>query len=335
LAIQYADFAVWQRKWLQGEVLNEQLEFWKKQLAGAPQILELPTDRPRPPQMSMRGEMQSVLLSRKLVDAVSALSRDEGVTPFMLLLAVFEVLMSLYSGQEDIVVGSPIAGRNFAELEPLIGFFVNTLALRGDLSGDPSFRQLLARTKETCLEGYACQEIPFEKLVEELQPERSLSHNPICQVLFAHQNAPMQMLQLPGVELERTAVHPGTSILDMSWFAMDVPEGMLIRVEYNTDLFEADTIARALEHFSHLLESVLADPTQPISQLTLLGENERHRLLVEFNANETEFPTLRCMHELVEQSASRTPDAVAVICGDDRITYQALNDRANQIAHHL
>jgi len=335
LAVQYADFSVWQRKTLEGDVLNQQLQYWKKKLEGAPSLLEIPADHPRPAQMSMRGAWLHHVVPQNIVNRLTALSQEEGVTLFMTLLAAFQTLMSRYSGQNDVVIASPIAGRNFAELEPLIGFFVNTLALRGDLSGDPSFRQLLARTKETCLEGYACQEIPFEKLVEELQPERSLSHNPICQVLFAHQNAPMQMLQLPGVELERTAVHPGTSILDMSWFAMDVPEGMLIRVEYNTDLFEADTIARALEHFSHLLESVLADPTQPISQLTLLGENERHRLLVEFNANETEFPTLRCMHELVEQSASRTPDAVAVICGDDRITYQALNDRANQIAHHL
>src|SRR5439155_2949470 len=206
-------------------------------------------------------------------------------------------------------------------------------ALRGDLSGDPSFRELLARKKETCLEAYACQDIPFEKLVEELQPERSLSHNPIFQVLFAHQNAPMQTLLLPGVELERAAVHPGTSILDMSWFAMDVPEGMLIRVEYSTDLFEADTIARALEHFTNLLKSVAANPGQAISQLSLLGEAERRKLLLEFNANEANFPADLCMHHFLEQSAERTPDAVAVVCGNDRTSYRELNQRANQIAH--
>jgi len=335
LAVQYADFSVWQRQTLEGDALEEQLQYWKKKLEGAPSVLEIPADHPRPAQMSMRGAWQHHLVPKATVDKLTNLSQKEGVTLFMTLLAAFQTLMSRYSGQDDVVIGSPIAGRNFAELEPLIGFFVNTLALRGDLSGDPSFRELLARTKETCLEGYAYQEIPFEKLVEELQPERSLSHNPICQVLFAHQNAPMQVLQLPGVELERTAVHPGTSILDMSWFAMDVPEGMLLRVEYNTDLFEADTIARALGHFSHLLESIIADPAQPISRLTLLGENEKHRLLVEFNANETGFPTDRCMHELVEQSALRTPESVAVVCGNDRTTYRELNDRANQIAHHL
>jgi len=230
--------------------------------------------------MSMRGAWQTSVIPKDLVEKLTDLSHEHGVTLFMTLLAAFQSLMARYSGQTDVVVGSPIAGRNFAELEPLIGFFVNTLAFRATFSDDPTFRDLLARTKETCLEAYACQDIPFEKLVEELQPERSLSHNPIFQVLFAHQNAPMQTLQLPGIELERTAVHPGTSILDMSWFAMDVPEGLLIRVEYSTDLFEAETIARALEHFSNLLRSVAADPDRPISRAGLLEQAEQHKLLV-------------------------------------------------------
>jgi amino acid adenylation domain-containing protein/FkbH-like protein len=335
LAIQYADFAVWQRQALQGDLLNEQLQYWKKKLAGAPGVLELPADHARPAQMSMRGAWQTHVVPKELVEKLNALSQEQGVTLFMTLLAAFQTLMARYSGQNDIVVGSPIAGRSFTELEPLIGFFVNTLALRGDLSDDPSFRELLARTKETCLQAYAYQDIPFEKLVEELQPERSLSHNPIFQVLFAHQNAPMQTLQLPGVALERTAVHPGTSILDMSWFAMDVPEGMLIRVEYSTDLFRADTIARSLEHFSTLLQSIAENPGQAVSQLALLGETEKHKLLVDFNANEADFPVGLCMHNLFEQSAARSPDAIAVVCGNERTSYRELNQRANQIAHRL
>jgi amino acid adenylation domain-containing protein len=335
LAIQYADFAVWQRENLQADVLRAQIEYWKKKLSGAPSILELPADHARPAQMSMRGAWQTSVIPKDLVEKLTGLSHEHGVTLFMTLLAAFQSLMARYSGQTDVVVGSPIAGRNFAELEPLIGFFVNTLAFRANFYDDPTFRDLLVRTKETCLEAYAYQDIPFEKLVEELQPERSLSHNPIFQVLFAHQNAPMQTLQLPGIELERTAVHPGTSILDMSWFAMDVPEGLLIRVEYSTDLFEADTIARALEHFSNLLRSVAADPDRPISRAGLLEQAEQRKLLVEFNANEAQFPAGLCMHDMFEQSVERTPDATAVVCGSERTSYRELNERANKIAHYL
>ncbi|MBV9180681.1 MAG: hypothetical protein JO356_05160, partial [Acidobacteria bacterium] len=318
LPIQYADFAVWQRERLQGEILNEQLAYWKKQLAGTPARLELPTDHPRPAQMSQRGAWQTRLLPTAMVEKLTAFSQEQGVTLFMTLLAAFESLLAHYTSQDEIVVGSPIAGRNFAELESLIGFFVNTLPLRADLSGDPSFRQLLAQTKQICLDAYAHQDIPFEKLVEELEPERSLSHNPIFQVLFAHQNAPMNALDLPGVELERTALHPGTSILDMSWFAIDVPQGLLIRVEYSTDLFDADTIVRWLDHFVELVRGVSENPELPISQVPLLGEAERQRLLIEFNANRAEFPVDACLHHLVEESVARTPDAIAVVCGNQR-----------------
>ncbi len=335
LAIQYADFAVWQRNWLQGDVLEAQLQYWKKQLAAAPHVLELPTDRARPAQMSMRGAMRSTVLPRNLVDGLTALSRNEGVTPFMLLLSVFQVLMGRYSGQEDIVVGSPIANRNFAELEPLIGFFVNTLALRGDLSGDPSFRELLARVKEVCLRAYAHQDIPFEKLVEELQPERSLSHSPIFQVMFALQNAPQQALELRNLKLERLPLHAGTSMFDMSWFAIEVPEGLMLRVEYSTDLFDDATIARALGHFQKLLESAVVNPEERISVLPMLAEDERRTVLIDFNASQADFPAGLCIHNLLEQTAKRSPNATALICGDARSTYSELNSRANQIAHYL
>jgi amino acid adenylation domain-containing protein len=335
LAIQYADFAVWQRNWLRGAVLNAQLRYWKEQLAGAPRVLELPTDHPRPAQMSMRGAMQSRVLPRSLVEKLAGLSRDEGVTLFMTLLAAFQILLARYSRQEDIVVGSPIANRNFAELEPLIGFFVNTLPLRGDLSGDPTFRELLARVKEVCLRGYARQDIPFEKLVEELQPERSLSHSPIFQVMFALQNAPMQALQLPGVELERSPIHTGTSIFDMSWFVIEVPEGLMVRVEYCTDLFEQATIARALGHFQTLAEAAVEGTEKKISELKLLTSNERKEILADWNATEAKYPRNLCMHQLFEHQAWRTPERIAVSWGTQQITYSELNARANQLARYL
>jgi amino acid adenylation domain-containing protein/FkbH-like protein len=334
LAIQYPDFAVWQREWLQGKVLDGQIEYWKEQLAGAPQFLELPADHSRPPVMSLRGASQSLILSQELVAKLIALSQTEGVTLFMTLLAALQSLLSRYSGQEDLVIGSPIANRNFAEVEALVGFFVNTLALRGDLSGNPSFRELVARAKEVCLQAYTHQDIPFEKLVEELQPTRSLSHSPIFQVMFALQNAPMQALELPGLKLERLPIHAGTSMFDMSWFAIEVPEGLMIRAEYSTDLFEDATIVRALGHFRNLLESAVANPGERISQLEMLGEDERRKVLVEFNANQADFP-VGCLHDLIEQSAERNPDAIAAFCGNERLSYGELNRRANQIAHHL
>jgi amino acid adenylation domain-containing protein/FkbH-like protein len=334
LAVQYADFAAWQRQWLQGAVLGAHIQYWKEHLAGAPPVLELPTDHARPPEMSLRGATQSLILPRALVEKLTALSQTEGVTLFMTLLAAFQTLLARYSGQEDIVVGSPIANRNFAEIEPLIGFFVNTLALRGDLSGDPSFHELVARLKEVCLQAYAHQDTPFEKLVEELQPERSLSHSPIFQVMFALQNAPMQALQLPGLKLDRSPVYTGTSMFDMSWFAVEVPEGLMVRAEYSTDLFEHATITRALGHFRELLEAAAAGPNQRISRLAMLGKVERHQVLAEFNSTEADFPRL-CIHNLLERSAERVPDATALICGNERTSYRELNERANQIAHYL
>ena len=334
LAIQYCDFAVWQREWLQGEVLQKQLDYWKEQLAAVPAILELPTDHPRPPVLSVRGATRSVILSHELIETLTALSQNEGVTLFMTLLAAFQTLLSRYSGQEDIVVGSPIANRSFAEIEPLIGFFVNTLALRGDLSGDPTFRELVTRTKEVCLRAYAHQDVPFERLVEELQPERSQSHSPIFQVMFALQNAPMRAMELTGVALERVPVHTNTSMFDMSWFVNEVPQGFQLHVEYATDLFDEATIARGITHFKTLLESCVANPDRRISQLKMIGQGERHKVLVGFNETATVFPR-SCIHNLFELSAQRTPDATALICGAKRTSYRELNQRANQVAHYL
>jgi amino acid adenylation domain-containing protein/FkbH-like protein len=335
LAIQYADFALWQRGWLQGSELELQAAYWRQQLAGAPPLLELPTDRPRPSLLTFRGLTETLVLSRELVRKLTVLSQDEGVTLFMTLLAAYQTLLSRYSGQDDIVVGSPIAGRNYAEVEPLIGFFVNTLALRTDLSGNPRFRELLARVKETTLGAYAHQDIPFEKLVEELQPERSLSYQPIFQVLFALQNADQQALQLLGLSLERLPLHQGTSAFDMSWFATHVADGLQVRVEYNTDLFDGSTIRRMLEHFQNLLEAIVEQPEKQLSELEVLDDQERHRILNEFNNTAADYPHGFCIHDLVASQAYRTADAIAVVDGERRISYRELNARANQLAHYL
>src|SRR5215469_3947424 len=332
LPVQYPDFAVWQREWLQGDA---QLAYWKKQLSGAPELLELPTDRPRPAVQSHRGAMWEALLPKPLVQELVRLSQSQGATLFMTLLAGFQVLLSRYSGQDDIVVGSPIANRRYAEIEPLIGIFVNTLCLRGDLSGNPTFDELLAKTRDLALAAYAHQDIPFEKLVEELEPERSLSHNPIFQVMLAHQTAPMQALQLPGLELARIPVHTGTSLFDMTWFAIDVVDGLLLRIEYSTDLFDKATVGRSFGHYKTLLESIVADPRQRIRELSLVPAQERQKLLIEFNAHQADFSTDLCLHHFIERASASHPDKTALICGGKRTSYRELNERANQIARYL
>ncbi len=335
LGAQYADFAIWQRQWLQGELLEKQLSYWKRQLAGAPAVLDLPTDRPRPAVQTYRGSTEKLLFSQELTEKLRTFSQSQGSTLFMTLLAGFQALLSRYSRQDDIVVGSPIANRNHADIEPLIGFFVNTLAFRTDLSGDPSLQELLARVKDTALGAYCHQDIPFEKLVEELQPERSLSHNPIFQVMFALQNAPLTALELPGLRLERVPVYTQTSLFDMAWYAIEVPEGLLLRAEYNTDLFDGSTISRALRHLRTLLEGAVASPERRLSELSLLDAEERRKILVEFNATAADYPAGLCIHDFFERRAELAPDAVALVCGSQRTTYRELNERANQIARYL
>src|SRR3989442_1431631 len=273
LPIQYADYAVWQREWMQGEVLAEQLEYWREQLGGAP-VVELPTDHARPAAQSFRGGKHSVLLSRSVSEQLKELSRREGVTLFMSLLAAWQVLLSRYSGQEEIVVGSPIAGRTRGETEGLIGFFVNTLVLRGDLSGDPRFGELLQRVKEVCLGGYAHQEVPFEKLVEELQPERSLSHNPLFQVMFVLQNRAPELSRMGQLSLQVQTVESVTAKFDLSLAVAESEEGSRCSLRYSTDLFDASTIKRMLGHFETLLKGIVSDPQQRLSELPLLTRAE-------------------------------------------------------------
>ncbi|MBK1986127.1 amino acid adenylation domain-containing protein [Sphaerospermopsis aphanizomenoides BCCUSP55] len=335
LLIQYADFTLWQRKWLNGAVLEAQLNYWKQQLGGNLPILELPTDRPRPRVQTYAGATKSFVLSSELTANITFLAQQEGVTLFMTLLTAFKVLLCRYSRQEDVIVGTPIAGRNRREIEGLMGFFVNTLALRTDLSDHPSFRELLSRVRQVCLEAYTNQDVPFEQLVEVLQPERNLSHTPIFQVMFALQNAPMGELQLPNLSVKGLEPLVQTAKFDLT-VSMEERNGKLIgEWEYNTDLFDAATIERMMENFQILLSGILTNPEQSIWQLPLLTAGEKHQLLVEWNQNIVIFPNNKCIHQLFEEQVEKTPDAVAVIFANEEITYQELNQRANQLANYL
>ncbi|HYR07982.1 MAG TPA: amino acid adenylation domain-containing protein, partial [Longimicrobium sp.] len=334
LGVQYADYAVWQREQLAGEVLDRQLAYWKERLAGAPELLELPTDHPRPPVQTYRGASVPVELSPELLERLQALGRSEGATLYMTMLAAFQVLLSKYSGSEDIVVGSPIAGRTRKEVEALIGFFINALVLRTDLSGDPSFRETLRRVREATLGAYEHQELPFEKLVAELQPERSLSHSPLFQVMFTLQNVGGGGGALPGLKVG-VGVAMEIAKFDLSLTVEVSAHGLYCALNYSTDLFERGTVERMLGHLARVLEQVAANADLRLSRLELLDEAERRLVLEEWNRTAAEYPTDRCIHELFEAQAARTPGAAAVRFEEESLTYGELNERANRLAHHL
>ncbi len=335
LPIQYADYSAWQRQWLEGPVLQEQLAYWKNQLAGAPDLLELPTDKPRPAVQTFRGGMCSITLQPEMARTLKNLSRREGVTLFMFLLGAFKVLLSRYSRQQDILVGSPIAGRTQMETEGLIGFFINTLILRTDLSGNPTFRQLLQKVRQITLDAYAHQDLPLEKLVTELKPERSSSHSPLFQVMFVLQNAPAHPPELANVSTSYLQVGTETAKFDLLLSVTDTPQGLHAGFEYNVDLFEQSTMARMLEHFRTLLEGIATNPEQKIHELPLLPDAERKLLLEEWSEAKSEYPRNKTVHQLFEEQAARTPEAVALIDGHGRMTYTELNEQANQLARHL
>jgi amino acid adenylation domain-containing protein len=335
LPIQYADYAHWQRGWLQGETLESQLAYWRRQLADAPLLLELPTDYPRPPLQSFQGAQQRLSLSPVLVQALRALSRQAGVTLFMTLLAAFNALLARYTGRDDLLVGSPIAGRQRREVEGLIGCFVNTLVLRTNLAGDPTFHELLRREREVCLRAYEHQDLPFEKLVEAIRPERDPSRSPLVQVLFTFQNAPRAPLALPNLEVERLPIETDSAKFDLSLVLSEGDSAITGQFNYRTDLFEPETIARLAGHFQTLLERIVAAPDARLSNLPLLTAPERHQLLVEWNATEADYPRDQCVHRLIEAQAARTPEATAVVFEGQRLTYAELNRRANQLAHYL
>jgi len=334
LPIQYADYAVWQRNLLQGEVLATQLSYWKQQLTGL-STLELSTDRPRPAVQSYQGAKQSFVISKALSDRLQALSRKEGVTLFMTLLAAFQTLLYRYTGQEDIAVGSPIAERTRSETDGLIGFCVNTLVLRTDLSDNPTFRELMARVRKTAIEAYEYQDLPFEKLVEELHPDRDLSRSPLFQVMFTHQNASERIHELPGLAVSPVEISNETAKFDLSLYTWDELEGLKVRLEYNSDLFDPPTITRMLGHFETLIHGIVSNPEQRISDLPILTSFEKQQLLVEWNSTKRDYPMDQCIHELFEAQVERSPEAVAVIFEEQQLTYRELDVRANQLAHYL
>ena len=335
LPIQYADFAIWQRQWLQGDVLQTQLNYWQNQLADAPALLSLPTDHPRPAVQSFVGTQQEFSLSPKLSQALTELSRQQGVTLFMTLLAAFDTLLYRYTGSSDILVGTPIANRNRGEIEGLIGFFVNTLVMRTDLSDNPSFSQLLTRVREVTMDAYAHQDLPFEMLVEALQPERDLSHTPLFQVAFVLQNTPKSEIAMTGLTVTDLPPENTTAKFDLTLAMVNTDDGLKGVWEYNTDLFESSTIERLSGHFLNLLGGIVANPQARISQLPLLTESETNQLLIEWNNTQVDYPQIKCIHQLFEEQAERTPDAIAVVFENQQLTYAELNDRANQLAHYL
>ena len=336
LPIQYADFAVWQRQWLTGDVLERQLHYWQEQLAGAPLVLELPSDRPRPPVQTFQGAVEHFVLDRDLTQRLKYLSQESETTLFMTLLAAFLVLMSRYSGQSDLVVGSPIANRNSKSIEQLIGFFANTLAFRGNLSGNPSFQDFLAQVRQTTLSAYNHQGLPFEMLVERLQPDRDLSRNPLIQVLFSLQNAPQSEGSLTGLAIQNIPLPVDVKArFDLEVNVWEVAAGLEGVWCYGSDLFDATTIARMGQQFQTLLTEIVASPQARISELPLLSPAERHQLLVEWNNTQTDYPHDRCIHQLFEAQVERTPDAIAVVHENQHLTYRELNNRANQLAHYL
>ncbi|MFL9458751.1 condensation domain-containing protein [Tolypothrix bouteillei VB521301_2] len=333
LSLQYADFAHWQRQWLQGEVLQTQLNYWQKQLAAVPPLLELPTDRPRPSVQTFRGRSEFLELHRDLTQKLKRLSQESGTTLFITLLAAFALLLSRYSRQEDIVIGSAIANRNHKEIEPLIGFFVNTLALRTNLQGNPTFLELLNRVKQVTLDACDHQDLPFEKLVDELGLERSLSQHPLFQVAFSLQNETEQTLD-SDLNVTRFVWENTTTLLDLLVTFRETPQGLRGEWEYATDLFEAKTIQKMARHFEVLLGGIVENPNQPIHSLPLLTKDERQELQI-WNQTQTDYPLHQTLVDLFEAQVAKNPHNLAVVFESQSLTYEQLNQKANQLAHYL
>ena len=336
LPIQYADYAVWQREWLQGEVLDQQMRYWREQLQGAPPVLELPTDHPRPAVQSFRGGILRRRLSGELLHQIEALSRREGVTLYMSVLAAFAVVLARYSGQQEIVVGTPIAGRTRQEIEGLIGFFVNTLVLRTRVEEQESVRQLLERVREVCLGAYTHQEVPFEQLVEELQPERDLSHQPLFQVMYELEGGgDEEGWQIGDMQVESEGVEGEVSKFDLTLRVRQGQEGWELAIEYKQDLFEEATIARMLEHVERVLQGIVADVKQQVRKLELLSGAEQDQLLNQWNETAREYADEICVQQLFEAHAAERPQSVALVCEGEQMSYGELNRRSNQLAHFL
>ena len=335
LALQYADYAIWQREYLSGAVLEQKLLYWKEKLTGV-SPLELPADHVRPAVSSGRGAMQTFHIDKGLTQKLQALSQQKEVTLFMTLLSVFKVLLYRYSGQQDICVGSPVANRGQQEIEGLIGFFINTVALRSDLGGNPSFIELLDQVRQTTLSAYAHQDTPFEKVVEAVVDHRDLSRSPLFQVMFVLQNTPeVPVLRLQGGELRLEESKHQTSKFDLTFTVVEEGQTITVAVEYSTDLFEAARIARMFNHYERLLQSVVANPAQRIGELELLNEAEQHQLLAVFNDTAVEYPLDKTVLDLFTEQVLKSPDATAIVYEAKRLSYKELDERSNQVAHYL
>lgn len=334
LTIQYADYALWQRGWVSGPTCQQQVAYWKQQLAGAPSVVELPTDRPRPAVQSAQGATQKWVLGQQLAEELNALSQREGVSLFMTLLAAFATLLFRYSGQKNLVIGSPIANRTRTEIESHIGLFINMLALYIKLPGNPSFRELLAHVREVTLGAYAHQDLPFEQVIEAVHPTRQLSYASLVQVLFVLQNMPSEVLSLVDLQPRFMNTLEATTRFDLELAIMPQGKNLIAAFTYNTDLFEASTISRMGEHFQRLLESLVANPNQRLTSLALLSDTEIHQQLVEWNSS-YHLTSPECIHRLFEKQALQTPDAIALVALGTHLTYDELNMRANHLAHYL
>jgi amino acid adenylation domain-containing protein len=335
LPVQYTDYVLWHHEWMQGKLYESQVAYWREKLAGAPPMLEMPTDFPRPGIPSGKGSLEPFSLSQHKLQALNDLARQENVTFFMLMMAAYNTLLFRYGGQEDILVGTPIAGRHRLELENLIGLFVNTLVIRTDLSGEPTFKTLLGRVRTTALQAYSHQDIPFEKLVEELNPQRNLSITPLFQVMFQLQNAPMPPVHISGLTITPIQIDTGFSQVDLSLTLWEEPGIMKGTFEYNTDLFTPLFIKRMIAHFQALLTGITTDVNQAISLLPIMSEEEKHQLVVEWNDTAADYPRQSCIYELFASCVQKYPDEEAVIFAEQRLTYDRLNQQANQLAHLL
>ena len=335
LPVQYIDFAHWQREYLDEGVLEKQVTYWRKQLQGAPPILDLPTDKARPSVQRFSGATVSLEIGADLRDAVADVSAQEGVTLFMTLLAGFQALLHRYTAQHDILVGSPIANRTQTATESLIGFFVNTLVLRANFHGDPTFRDIVRQSREVCLAAYAHQDVPFEKLVEELQPDRDLSHSPLFQVAFVYQSQPVAVDRIGGLSLAQLETDNATAKFDLTLTVHGNDDRFVFSLEYNTDLFTEATAYRLLRHYESLLKDAVSEPDQRVSRLQLLSDEERASMLVQWNETTAEYPDSVCVHEPFAQLVDKYPDVLAVMAGAESLTYRELDHRANQLSRYL
>ncbi|MGI9291061.1 MAG: condensation domain-containing protein, partial [Gammaproteobacteria bacterium] len=335
LQLQYADYAAWQRDWLAGPGLERQVAYWRERLADAPPLLELPTDRPRPASQSYRGDHLTVTTSARLTEQLRSLAQSEGMSMFMLLQTIFNVLLARYTGNDDVVIGTPVAGRGRTEIEPLIGLFLNTLVLRNDLSGNPEFASLLDQVRKTTLAAYDHQDLPFEKLVDELQPERQLSYSPIFQVMFNLRAQSGDAMSMHGLEVEFDDIERPTAMFDLALSVDEGADSMSMEFEFSTDLFDRDSIERMADVYLTLLEGIVANPRCRIHDLPILSDEDRQTLLVDWNATDFAYPDGLTVHALFEQSAAAAPDNIALWTEREELTYAELNRRANRLAGKL